>query len=117
MDIELTKAVAAMRDELLQAAVDGADSQIAFTVGPIELEFAVEFKADLKAKTGFKAWVISGDLEAGAARGRTHKVKVTLTPKHRDGGDFLISSRSAAGDGVGDGPGEVAGRPDRDAID
>jgi Trypsin-co-occurring domain 2 len=91
--IELADAVAAVRDELLEAAVRGIGSEIGFAVGPIELEFAVELKADAKAKTGFKAWVVTGDVEVGVARGRTHKVKVTLTPKHPDGADLLIAAK------------------------
>ncbi|WP_433541783.1 trypco2 family protein [Streptosporangium sandarakinum] len=105
MEIELADAVEAVRDELLAAAVRGADSEIAFTVGPIELEFTVELKVDAKAKGGFKAWVVTADAETGVARGRTHKVKVTLTPRHRDGADLLIRG----GSGPGDGPGEVTG--------
>ncbi|MFF4128246.1 trypco2 family protein [Microbispora rosea] len=112
MEIELAKAVAALRDELLEAAVLGADSEIAFQVGPIELEFAVELKADAKAKLGVKAWVLSGDAEAGIARGRTNKVKVTLTPKHPDGADLLVRARPG---GPG-GPGNVSGRKDRDGV-
>ncbi|WP_308426340.1 trypco2 family protein, partial [Streptosporangium pseudovulgare] len=59
VEIELADAVEAVRDELLAAAVRGAGSEIAFTVGPIELEFAVELKVDAKAKGGFKAWVVT----------------------------------------------------------
>ena len=40
VEIELADAVAIVRDELLEAAVRGAGSEIAFAVGPIELEFA-----------------------------------------------------------------------------
>ncbi|WP_424532867.1 trypco2 family protein [Sphaerisporangium viridialbum] len=105
MEIELADAVQAVRDELLEAAVRGLGSEIAFTVGPIELEFTVELKADAKAKFGFKAWVVTGDAEAGVSRGRTHKVKLTLTPKHADGTDLLIAGDPA----VADGPGEVSG--------
>ncbi|MFD0886032.1 trypco2 family protein [Streptosporangium algeriense] len=105
MEIELSKAVEGLRDELLEAAVTGAGSHIAFAVGPIELEFAVELKADAKAKAGFKAWVVSADTEAGVSRARTHTVRVTLTPKHRDGGDLLITDTS----GRIAGPGEVGG--------
>ncbi len=105
MEIELARAVEGLRDELLEAAVTGAGSQIAFTVGPIELEFAVELKADAKAKTGFKAWVITADAEAGLSRGRTHKVKITLTPRNSDGTDLLITAEP---DGEA-GPGDVSG--------
>lgn len=91
MEIELADAVAAVRDELLEAAGRGVGAEVGFAVGPIVLEFAVELKVDAKAKFGFKAWVVSGDVESGVARGRTHKVSVTLTPKRPDGTDLLIA--------------------------
>jgi len=100
MEIELADAVAVVRDELLTAAARGAGADVEFVVGPVELEFSVELKADAKAKTGFKAWVISGDVEAGVGRARTHRVKVTLTPKRRGGGDLLVSAER--GDERGD---------------
>lgn len=90
MDIELTDAVAALRDELLEAAARGADQNIAFQVGPVEMEFAVELRADGKGRFGFKAWVVSADVEAGVSRGRTQRVKLTLTPTQPGGGPLLI---------------------------
>lgn len=102
----MADAVAAVREELLEAARRGADQQVGFVVGPIEMEFAVELRADVKAKAGFKAWVLaSAEVQAGVSRGRTHKVKVTLTPKGTDGGDLLIA---AAGQSPA-GPGDVSG--------
>jgi hypothetical protein len=92
VEIELADAVAAVRDELLVAAARGVDQEIAFAVGPIELEFAVELRADATAKAGFKAWVLaSAEVEAGVGRASTHRVTVTLTPKRPDGRDLLIS--------------------------
>lgn len=105
MEIELADAVAAVREELLAAVERGVTSDLAFVVGPIELEFAVELRQHAKTKFGFKAWVVSGDLEAGAARDRTHRVKVTLTPKRPGGGDLLISG----GADRAEGPGPVGG--------
>jgi Trypsin-co-occurring domain 2 len=106
VDVELANAVAVVREELLEAARRGIGQEIAFAVGPIEMEFAVELRADAKAKLGFKAWVFaSAEAEAGVARGRTDRVKVTLTPKRLDGGDLLIS---AAAEGPA-GPGDVSG--------
>lgn len=107
MDIELSKAVAAVRDELLEAAAAGAGEELTFKVGPVELEFAVELRADAKVKAGFKAWVVSGDVEAGVARGRTHRVHVTLTPQRADGGDLVVKGRS---DVRPQGPGDVSAR-------
>lgn len=105
MDIELGDAVAVVRQELLDAVGRGAGAEVGFVVGPIELEFAVELRADVKVKAGFKAWVLSADVEAGVVRGRTHKVKVTLTPKNADGTDVLVAGEA----GTGFGPGNVSG--------
>ncbi|WP_433040358.1 trypco2 family protein [Dactylosporangium sp. CS-033363] len=85
MEIELADAVAAVREELLEAAARGADQDLRFAVGTIELEFAVELRTDAKAKAGFKAWVVSADAETGLTRGRTHRVKVQLNPQLPDG--------------------------------
>lgn len=106
MEIELTKAVAVVRNELLEAAAAGAGEDLTFQVGPVELEFTVELRADAKVKAGFKAWVVSGDVEAGMARARTHRVKLTLTPQQAGGGDLLVHGRA----GQEAGPGDVSGR-------
>ena len=68
MEIELADAVAAVRDELVEAAARGVGQAVAFTVGPIEMEFAVELRADARAKAGFKAWVLSGEVGGGVER-------------------------------------------------
>ncbi len=85
-NVELTAAVQGLRDQLM-SAVDASDGQpIRFEVEEIDLEFAVELRRDAHAKAGFKAWVVSGDVQAGAARTSTHKVAVKLKPKDsRDG--------------------------------
>ncbi|MFE7835522.1 trypco2 family protein [Streptomyces sp. NPDC057474] len=92
MDIELADAVAVLRDGLLAAVAQGADQDLSFEVGPIELEFLVELRQDVKVKSGFKAWVITGDAEAGLARGRTHRVKFALTPLHRGRGPVWVAA-------------------------
>lgn len=102
MDIELADAVAVVRDELLEAAGRATDAAVEFVVGPIELEFTVELKVDAKAKAGFKAWVVSADLEAGASRTSKHRVTVQLTPRRPGGGDLLVASSRRRPDGPGD---------------
>ncbi|GAA0622897.1 hypothetical protein GCM10010174_47390 [Kutzneria viridogrisea] len=104
MEIELADAVAAVRDELLEAAERGAGADIEFVVGTIKLEFDVELKVDAKAKTGFKAWVVTADAEAGVARTSKHRVSIELTPRLPSGGDLAV-----AGDRRLDGPGDVSG--------
>lgn len=101
----MADAVAAVRDELLEAAARGVGQGVEFRVGPVELEFAVELRADTKAKAGFKAWVVTGEVEAGVAHSRTHRVKVALTPQLPGGGDLLVHGDS----GRPQGPGDVSG--------
>lgn len=103
VEIELADAVAVVRDQLLEAARRGVGQEVGFAVGPIEMEFAVELRADAKAKAGFRAWVVSAEVETGVVRGRTHRVTVTLTPKRADGGDLLIAAQAAV-------PAEEGGR-------
>jgi hypothetical protein len=102
MDIKLADAVAAVRDELMTAAAQGVGQGVQFAVGPIEVEFAVELRADAKAQSGFKAWVLSGDVEGGVSRGRTHRVSMTLTPRRADGGELLVSGDRERPEGPGD---------------
>lgn len=92
MEIELADAVAALRDELLAASAKGVGAGLNFEVGPIELSFEVELRRDAKAKAGFKAWVVTGDAEAGAGHTRKHRVTLTLTPKSPGGGGVLVGS-------------------------
>ncbi|GAA1262481.1 hypothetical protein GCM10009665_60170 [Kitasatospora nipponensis] len=106
LDIGLADAVAAVRDELLEAAARGAGTDVAFTVGPVEMEFEVELRADAKASGKFRVWAVSAEAGAGVSRGRTHRISFTLTPRNTDGTDLLI--RGAA-DGPR-GPGNVTGR-------
>ncbi|MEU9688108.1 trypco2 family protein [Amycolatopsis japonica] len=107
MDIELGDAVAALRDELLDAADRAATAEVEFAVGPIELEFAVELRKDAKAKAGFKAWVVSADAEAGVSHTTKHKVTVTLNPRKPGGGDLIVSSKAGGEDGPGDVTGHI----------
>ncbi|MBH0775050.1 trypco2 family protein [Nocardia bovistercoris] len=99
MDIELSDAVAALRDELLAAAAKGAGAGVEFVVGPIELSFEVELRADAKVKGKFTAWVVTGEAEAGGSRARRQKVSLTLNPQMPGGGDVRVGShRTTNGD-------------------
>ncbi|MGW4652390.1 trypco2 family protein [Kitasatospora sp. NPDC004289] len=100
-------AVAAVRDELIAAAARGGNHpEVVFAVGPVEMEFEVELRADAKAKAGFKLWAVGAETEAGFSRGRTHRVSFTLMPRSAHGGDLLVSGSAERPDG----PGDVSGR-------
>ena len=97
MEIELAEAVAVLRDELMDAATRGAGQDVAFEVGPIEMEFQVELRQEVKGKSGIRAWVVTADAEGGVSRGRGHRVALTLTPRRGDG-PLLVSADGEAGD-------------------
>ncbi|MEV8097635.1 trypco2 family protein [Kitasatospora sp. NPDC085879] len=93
MEIGLADAVDAVREELLEAAARGAGQSLSFEVGPIEMEFEIELRAEAKAGGKFKAWVVSAETEAGVSRGRTHRVAFTLTPRGADAAKVNIGDR------------------------
>ena len=92
MGIELADAVAAVRDELLEAASRAPGGGVEFVVGPISLEFTVELRVDATVKAGFKAWVVSADAAAGGSRTSGHRVTIELTPKDPNGHDLRVAS-------------------------
>ncbi|MFD8597145.1 trypco2 family protein [Kitasatospora sp. NPDC059646] len=103
MDIPLVDAVAAVRDELLEAArIGGTHPDLVFAVGPVEMEFEVELRADAKAKAGFKIFAVGAETEGGVSRGRTHRVSFTLTPRAAGGGDLLVHGDPGRPAGPGD---------------
>jgi hypothetical protein len=92
VEIELVEAVAAVRDELLEAARRNVGHDVAFTVGSVEIEFAIELREDTKVQGAVKAVVVSGSLAVGDVQAHSHRVKVTLTPHRGDGSDLLINA-------------------------
>ncbi|WP_405624570.1 trypco2 family protein [Streptomyces sp. NBC_01396] len=94
-EVELTAAVQGVRDQLI-ASVDASNGQrIKFEVEEVNLEFTVELRRDVNAKAGFRAWVVSGDVQAGVARSSVHRVAVKLKPKNAtDGRPVEVGSAS-----------------------
>jgi hypothetical protein len=81
-EIELSTAVRVVREQLTQAALDGAGSPVQFEVGPIQMDFEVEIRREFGGKGAVKAWVVmSAEVGAKTSRETTHRVSFTLTPK------------------------------------
>ncbi|MFF5721503.1 trypco2 family protein [Streptomyces buecherae] len=95
MEIELADAVAAVRDSLVEAARRGEGQDVTFDVGPIEMEFLVEVRREARASGGLRAWVVTADTEGSAARSRSHRVMVTLTPRRGDGPVRVVAQGQA----------------------
>ncbi|NML51601.1 hypothetical protein HHL19_21760 [Streptomyces sp. R302] len=102
-ELELHRAVGLIRDELVRAAAEGAGERLRFEVGPIGMEFAVELRKDVAAKGGFRAWVVSADVNAGLSRTTTHRINLTLTPVYGDGQPVQVSEEVPGGTGAVEG--------------
>ena len=97
-EIDLSTAVRAVREQLMQAAAEGTGEAVRFEVGPIQMDFTVELRREAGVRGGVRAWVLSADAEAKAARGTTHRVSFTLTPKSAATGGNVEIGNSRAGD-------------------
>jgi hypothetical protein len=75
---------------------EGADAPLVFEVGPVELDFAVDVRADASADAGVRVWVLSFGAKGGVAAGMTHRMKVVLNAKTRDGGSARIRDTAPA---------------------
>lgn len=96
-NLDLTAAVATVRDELLRAATSASDQDIRFEVGDVTMEFSVEMRKDANAKFGFTAWVITAGAQGGIARSDTHKVTISLHPHLPGGKPVEVSESSRVG--------------------
>jgi hypothetical protein len=86
--IELAEAIGALRDALLRARADGADSPIRLPVTSmtVELQVAATRTADAKAEFTVPFVKIGVGGSAGWQRGATHTVTVVFAgPVDRDG--------------------------------
>jgi hypothetical protein len=103
--IPLADAITSLRAELQSAELEGEGNDLRFKVGPVEIEFDVVITkgGDVGAKASFKVLGVGVEGSAGGKVGqeRTQKIKLTLTPVTRNGGDYLVSAKpTGADDGV-----------------
>ncbi|WP_236243263.1 trypco2 family protein [Streptomyces sp. CC228A] len=80
-DIELADAIAAVRDQLLEAAQRATGQPVSFEMGDIEMEFTIELRREVTGATRAKAWVVEAGTDDTRAPGRTHRVSLTLKPQ------------------------------------
>jgi hypothetical protein len=79
-EIGLSEAVRAVRAELEAARLAGADEDIRFEVGPIEIEFEVAVTREAQAGGKVKVWVVEAGAEGTVGKSTTHRVALTLNP-------------------------------------
>ena len=91
----LAAAIKLVRSELQQAMEDGRSSPLAFTAGPVQLEFEVVFAKGKAGGGGIQAWVVSVDFKGNKSTATTHRMTISLTPTDRaTGEDVKVSDLS-----------------------
>lgn len=87
--IELAEAIGALRDALLQARAEGADSPIRLPVTSMTVQLQVVATRTADAKAGFTVPIVGIDLggSAGWQRGATNTVTVVFAGPVDRGGD------------------------------
>ena len=80
-ELGLADAIGQLRREIGVAMVAAQDEPLKFVLGPVELELEVALSAKGGVKGEAKWVVVSFGAEAGVERTRSHKVKLTLTPR------------------------------------
>lgn len=88
-ELPLAEVIAALRDEIREAAAVGKAESVRFGLGPIEVEFNVTAKREGEGKGSIKFGVLGVGFEAGAsgkiASEQVQKVKLTLKPSASTG--------------------------------
>ncbi|MBA0053754.1 hypothetical protein E0L36_23690 [Streptomyces sp. AJS327] len=90
----LADAVRGVRAELAAAQAEGAEQDLGFEVGPVELEFAVDVRQENTGEARARVYVLSLGAKGVENHGATHRMKVTLNPKDRQGNTPRISSQA-----------------------
>ena len=89
MEIGLTEAIGALREELTAAIAAAGAERLKFEVGQITMEFQVVVERAVKGKGGVKFWVVEAGAEASTSTARTHRLTVPLTPVSPQGTPVL----------------------------
>lgn len=101
---ELADAIEAVRVQLAKAQEDGRKSDVRFTVGSVEVEFAVDLT---KTAGGGVSVTVPGIVSLGGkgerAWGESHRVKMVLNPLGVGGRPFEVAASASRRP---DGPGE-----------
>ena len=88
--LALSKVLADLRDELIQAQTAGEGSELRFLIDDIELELQVAVTAEGNAKAGFKVLTfIDANMEGKGAGSTTQKLRLKLKITDKQGNSPL----------------------------
>ena len=87
--VGLADAIKGVRAELQSAIMEGHSSPLAFTVGPIQLDFEVAFAKSAEGNAGVQVYVVSIGAKGSLASTTTHRLTVSLVPVDRSTGEKI----------------------------
>ena len=89
----LAETIEILRAELRTAQDAGTDSDVRFTVGPVEVELAIEVTKKAGGEASIKVLnLLSIGGQGERAKSETNRVKVTLQPVARNGVSFEVAA-------------------------
>jgi len=91
--VALKDAIAALRVELGEAVLLGAEKSIKFEVPEVEMEFQVTVEQSSQENGGVKFWVVEMGGNVSEKVSTTHKLKVKLKPTLQDGTPIEIKGQ------------------------
>ncbi|QWF82787.1 trypco2 family protein [Amycolatopsis sp. CA-230715] len=100
MAVELAELIGQLRAELTEAMRAGADADLRFEVGPVELELSVAVAKEATPGAKVKFWVVEMGTDVKASSTTTQKIKLTLDPRPaaEPGAKALISGAEVDGE-------------------
>lgn len=84
MAVELAELITQLRADLTEAMRAGADSELRFELGPVELELTVALEKSGGAEAKVRFWVVEAGADGHAATTATQRIKLTLDPRRAD---------------------------------
>jgi len=84
MKIGLKEAVVALRQELSESILAGANEKLQFEIGEILLQFQVEIEQSVDAWGKINIWVVEMGGGGSRATTSTHTVSIPLKPVYLD---------------------------------
>lgn len=79
--LELSTVIRELRTELTKAMESARDEPLQFGMGAIELEVTMLVTREAALNGKVKFWVLEAGSDAKGSKGKTHRVKLTLTPE------------------------------------
>jgi hypothetical protein len=97
-EVTVSDLIYQLRGDLSRAAWQGADKDLKFMVGPIELELAVVVDSSRGVGGKAKLWVVDVSADGKRSSQTTHRIKLTLQPVGPDDQPSKISDWAMDGE-------------------